>query len=158
MYPFLSRRLQTKCSISRLRFTQKMYQCRVKTHFVIISVFHTPKILWNRKKAIITNVSSLTENGSAKTIVSKSILNLHTSLLHLNNILKPEKLIKWCSRKICAVHSLLVTETFFKTNLCHTIKWFWWQPAECVSAGVSVSGCQVAWDDCIGVVLEENID
>ena len=122
-----------------------------------ISISYT-KDLMKSKKAMITYVSSLTENGSAKTIVSKSILNLHTSLLHLNNILKPEKLIKWCSRKICAVHSLLVTERFFKTNLSHTIKWFWWQPAECVSAGVSVSRGQVAWDDCVGVVLEENID
>ena len=58
-----------------------------------ISISYT-KDLMKSKKAMITDVSSLTENGSAKTIVSKSILNLHTSLLHLNNILKPEKLIK----------------------------------------------------------------
>ena len=59
----------------------------------VISISYT-KDLMKSKKAMITDVSSLTENGSAKTIVSKSILNLHTSLLHLNNILKPEKLIK----------------------------------------------------------------
>ena len=58
-----------------------------------ISISYT-KDLMISKKAMITDVSSLTENGSAKTIVSKSILNLHTSLLHLNNILKPDKLIK----------------------------------------------------------------
>ena len=58
-----------------------------------ISISYT-KDLMKSKKAMITDVSSLTEKGSAKTIVSKSILNLHTSLLHLNNIRNPEKLIK----------------------------------------------------------------
>ena len=37
------------------------------------------KMTWN------VSLVAVTEKGSANTIVSKSILNLHTSLLHLNN-------------------------------------------------------------------------